>query len=123
MPEEYEALLADMLELTKEATTAQAAEALPVAEDGWDTRPDADSYGEIALEFEAESLDGDNEKQQRSFEGSVDLYSRKRDGDGWIQLIEQCLTKHCGASWVLNYHGYERETALSHWEWAFQVEG
>ena len=69
MPEEYESLLADMLELTKEATTAWGAEALPVAEDGWDTRPDADSYGEIAIEFEAESLDGDNEKQQRSFEG------------------------------------------------------
>ena len=123
MPEEYEALLADMLELTKEATTAQEAETLLVAEDGWDTRPDADSYGEIALEFEAESLDGDNEKQQRSFEGSIDLYSKKRDGDGWIQLIEQTLTKHCGASWMLNCHGYEREAALSHWEWAFQVEG
>ena len=38
-------------------------------------------------------------------------------------LIEQTLTKHCGANWNLNYHGYERETALSHWEWAFQVEG
>ena len=123
MPEEYESLLADMLELTKEATTAQAAETLPVAEDGWDTRPDADSYGEIALEFEAESLDGDNEKQQRSFEGSVDLYSRKRDGAGWVELITATLTAHCEGAWSLNYHGYERETALSHWEWAFQVEG
>ena len=124
MPEAYEALLADMKALEKEpATTSEQAEVLPVEEDGWDTRPDVESYGEIQLEFEADSLDGDNVKLNRAFEGSIDLYSRKRTGDGWIQLIEQTLTKHCGANWILNYHGYERETALSHWEWAFQIEG
>lgn len=124
MPEAYEALLAEMKTLTQEpATTSEPAEVLPVEEDGWDTRPDADSYGEIYFEFEADHLDGDDIKLNRSFEGSIDFYSRKRDGDGWIQLIEQVLTKHCGACWYLNHHGYERETALSHWEWAFQVEG
>ena len=124
MPEEYEALLSDMKALEQEsATTSEPPDKLPVEEDGWRTRPDVESYGEIQLEFEAGSLDGDNVKLHRAFEGSVDLYSRKRNGGGWVQLIEQTLTKHCGANWNLNYHGYERETALSHWEWAFQVEG
>ena len=124
MPEAYEALLAEMKTLTQEpATTSEPAEVLPVEEDGWDVRPNVDSYGEMQLEFEADNLDGDNEKLHRAFEGSIDLYSRKRNGGGWVALIEQTLTKHCGANWNLNYHGYERETSLSHWEWAFQVEG
>ena len=124
MPENYEALLADMKALTQEpATTSEQAEVLPVEEDGWDTRPDAESYGEIAFEFEADHFDGDDVKVARAFEGSMDLYSKKRDGAGWVQLIEQTLTAHCGCNWILNYHGFERATALSHWEWAFQVEG
>ena len=77
---------------------------------------------EFTLTFE-DHFDGDNVKVARAFEGSMDLYSRKRNGDGWVQLIEQTLTAHCGCNWILNYHGYEREAALSHWEWAFQVEG
>ena len=124
MPEEYESLLAEMKALTQDpAVTSEPPVILPVEEDGWDTRPSTESYGEISFEFEAGSMAGDNKKLHRAFEGSIDLYSKKRDGAGWVQLIEQTLTKHCGANWNLNYHGYERETALSHWEWAFQVEG
>ena len=116
MPEEYTALVTDLKALT------QGAKSLPVAENGWTTRPDADSYGIVALEFEADALHGDNIKVCVAYEGSVDLYSRKKDGDGWIPLICGVLTEHCEGAWSLNSHQYERETGLFHWEWAFQVE-
>ena len=96
---------------------------LPMAEDGWDTRPDVVSYGEVRLDFEADNLTGDDLKQSISYEGSVDLYSMVRSGAGWVELITQTLTDHCRAAWSLNSHTYERETGLFHWEWVFQVEG
>lgn len=117
MPEEYEALVAAMKAITKENVT------LPVAEYDWNTRPNADSYGTIALEFEADALEGDNIKQVRAFEGSVDLWSHQKRGGGWISLIEAVLEEHCESAWTLNYHAYERETGLFHWEWSFQIEG
>ena len=96
---------------------------LPVAEDGWSTRPDTDSYGIIyPIEFEADRLNGDDVKLAAANEGSFDLYSRKKDGDGWIPLIRAALQEHCGAAWRLNHRGYENDTRLWHWEWAFQTE-
>lgn len=121
MPEEYEALVADMKAL------AQGVEpdiiTLPVAENEWTTRPDTESYGTIALEFEPDALYGDDVKQAEAYEGSMDLYSRKKDGAGWIPLIRRALTEHCDGAWRLNHHAHERETGLFHWEWVFQVEG
>ena len=71
MLENYTALVTAMKGLTQaSAITTEPDKGLPVAEDGWDTRPDVDSYGEIQLEFEADSLDGDNRKHDRAFEGS-----------------------------------------------------
>ena len=121
MPEEYGALVADMKAL------AQGVEpdiiTLPVAENEWNTRPDAESYGIIACEFEAGQLNGDNEKLDAAYEGSMDLYSHKKDGAGWIPLIKNTLKEYCDGAWSLNHHAYERETGLFHWEWIFQVEG
>jgi hypothetical protein len=121
MPTEYESLVTAMKALTQgeEPNTVT----LPVAEYDWKTRPNADSYGTIALEFEADALEGDNIKQVRAFEGSVDLWSHQKRGSGWIALIEAVLTEHCESAWTLNYHAYERETGLFHWEWSFQIEG
>ena len=121
MPDEYTSLVAAMKTLTQGETPNTVT--LLMAEDGWNTRPDADSYGFIALEFEPDALGGDNRKMIRAYEGSVDLYSRKRNGDGWIRLIEDALTEYCGGCWSLNHHAHERETGLFHWEWVFQVEG
>lgn len=96
---------------------------LPVAEDGWNTRPDTDSYGIVyPIEFEADQLNGDDVKQAVANEGSFDLYSRKKDGDGWIQTIRNALTDNCEGCWRLNHHAYEHDTGLFHWEWVFQVE-
>ena len=117
MPEEYMALVDDMKAMTREGVT------LKVAEDEWNTRPDDDSYGEISLEFEADHFDGDNQKQAEAHEGSFDLYSVKRDGDGWIPLIREILTTQRDSCWRLNSHAYENKTRLFHWEWVFQIEG
>ena len=121
MPTEYESLVTAMKALTQgeEPNTVT----LPVAEHEWQTRPSGESYGIIALEFEADALNGDNAKQARAFEGSMDLYSRQKNGGGWIPLIEQTLAEHCESAWTLNYHSYEREAQIFHWEWAFQIEG
>ena len=124
MPDEYIALVAAMKALTQASgTTSEPDRVLPVAEDEWDTRPEAVSYGEIQLDFEADALNGDNRKVAAAYEGSFDLYSHKRDGDGWIPLIRGALEDHCDGAWRLNFHSYERETRLFHWEWVFQIEG
>lgn len=116
MPEDYIALLEDLKNLD------QGGVLLPVAEDEWATRPETVSYGVVALEFEADALYGDDRKAATAYEGSVDLFSLQRDGAGWVPMITETLTEHCGGCWSLNRHTYERETGLFHWEWAFQVE-
>ena len=120
MPTEYTQLVAALKALTQGETPNTVT--LLMAENGWNTRPDADSYGIVALDFEADALRGDDIKCATAYEGSVDLFSRKKDGDGWISLICTALTAHCDGAWSLNSHQYERETGLFHWEWTFQVE-
>lgn len=128
MPEEYTALVEALKALTQEEEPARTdAEAvtvtLPMAEDEWYTRPDTVSYGTVRLDFEADALYGDNRKVATAWEGSVDLYSLVKTGAGWVELIVQTLTEHCDGCWSLNYHTYERDTGLFHWEFVFQVEG
>lgn len=115
MPEEYENLVEDLKALEQEGA------GLPMAEDEWYTRPDTVSYGLISLDFEAGQLNGDGLKQDVSYEGSVDLFSLARSGAGWVPLITETLTEHCGSAWSLNSHTYERDTGLFHWEWTFEV--
>lgn len=116
MHEKYEALVADLKDLEQEGVI------LPMAEDEWYTRPDTVSYGIVQLDFEADALQGDDVKSDRAWEGSVDLFSLAKSGAGWVQMIENALTKHCDGCWSLNRHTYERETSLTHWEWVFQTE-
>lgn len=122
MPEEYTSLVTALKALTQGESPATVI-TLPMAESEWNTRPDAESYGIVNLDFEVDALHGDNRKCVTAYEGSVDLFSRKRDGAGWVPLITGVLTEHCDGCWSLNAHMYERETGLFHWEWAFQVEG
>ena len=120
MPTEYTQLVAALKALT--IVNDQDSRTLLMAENGWNTRPDADSYGLVALEYEADALRGDNRKVATAYEGSVDLFSRKKDGDGWVPAISAVLTDHCDGAWSLNSHQYERETGLFHWEWVYQIE-
>ena len=65
MPSEYEALVA-ALKLTS----------IPVAEYGWKNRPEG-AYGVVQLDFEVASLDAGDVKQDRVWEGAVDLFYPK----------------------------------------------
>jgi hypothetical protein len=110
MPSEYEALVA-ALKLTD----------IPFAEYGWKTRPEG-AYGVVQLDFEAGQMNGDGEKLDRVWEGSVDLfYPKLTDRGDLIDAVEETLTEILGNSWELNSTQYERETGLFHVEWAFQV--
>ena len=122
MPEEYTSLVTALKGLTQGESPDPVVK-LPMAEDEWNTRPDTVSYGIVRLDFEADALHGDNRKVATAYEGSVHLFSLKRDGAGWVDLITQTLTEYCEGCWSLNHHTYERDTGLFHWEWAFQVEG
>ena len=109
MPNEYAALVA-ALKLTS----------VPFSEYSWKKRPDG-AYGVVSLEFEAGHLDGGDAKNDRVWEGSVDLfYPRLSERDDLIEEIEETLTEVVGNSWVLNSTQYEHETGLFHIEWAFQ---
>ena len=115
MPEEYTNLVTALKALEQDNVV------LPMAEDEWNTRPDTVSYGIVSLDLEADQLNGDNVKNDASHEGSVDLFSRARNGAGWVKKITDTLTTHCGSCWSLNSHTYERGTGLFHWEWTFEV--
>ena len=115
----YESLVSALKALTQgEAPNTQT---LPMAENEWNTRPQAESYGIVGLDFEADALRGDDRKTDTSWEGSVDLFSHAKNGAGWVNLITGTLMAHCGGCWGLNSHVYERETGLFHWEWTFEV--
>ena len=122
MPTEYTNLVTALKGLTQ-GTAPDPVITLPMAENEWNTRPDSDSYGIVALDFEADALYGDNLKRITAYEGSIDLFSRSKDGSGWVELIAQTLIDYCEGAWSLNSHQYERENNIFHWEWVFQVEG
>ena len=119
MPEEYTQIVQALKSLTQ--GEAPNVSTLQMTEDEWRTRPDTVSYGIVSLDFESNRLEGDDVKKQRAHECSVDLFSLVKGGAGWVELIEETLTAYCGANWTLNSRSYERETALFHWEWVFEV--
>jgi hypothetical protein len=110
MPSEYEALVA-ALKLTS----------TPVAEYGWKTRPEG-AYYTVQLDGEAGSMDGDSDKLDRSWEGSLDLfYPKLTDRDDLIEATEEILAEIFGSSWYLNSTQYENGTGLFHVEWVFEA--
>ena len=110
MPSEYEALVA-ALKLTS----------TPVAEYGWKTRPEG-AYYVVQLDGEAGSMDGDSDKLDRSWEGSLDLfYPKLTDRDDLIEATEEILAEIFGSSWYLNSTQYENGTGLFHVEWVFEA--
>lgn len=112
MPQEYEDL-----------KTALGETGIPFAEYGWKTAP-AGEYGVISLEFEADSLNGDDGKRLRAWEGSIDVYFRQVSRKGAvIEAVENVLKNVCDASWLMNSLQHESSTGLFHAEWVFQVEG
>ena len=74
----------------------------------WKTRP-AGNFGTVQLDFEAEDDHGDDQKQDRAWEGSVDLYTHGKAAQTAAQ-VEAVLESICGASWGLNLQAYEHDT-------------
>ena len=110
MPSEYETLVA-ALKLTD----------IPFAEYAWKKRPEG-TYGVVSLDFEADSLDGDGGKLDRSWEASVDVFFYKLSERGdVISTVEEVLAEVCGSSWWLNSNQYEDNTGLFHLEWVCEV--
>ena len=111
MPSEYIALVA-ALKLTD----------TPVAEYGWKNRPEG-AYYTVQLESETDSMDGDGLKQDRAWEGSLDLfYPKLSDRTDLIDATEEILAEICGSSWYMNSTQYENSTGLFHVEWVFEVQ-
>ena len=98
----------------------QAIEGVRFAEYQWKTRP-AGNFGTVQLDFEADDDTGDDQKQDRAWEGSVDLYTH---GKQWmiVAAVESVLEDICEGSWYLNSEQHERETGLIHREFVFQIE-
>ena len=86
----------------------------------WKTRPNG-NFGTVQLDFEAESDNGDDCKQDRAWEGSVDLYTHGKEMV-IVAAVESALEDVCEGSWSLNSEQYERETGLIHREFTFQIE-
>ena len=99
---------------------ALKATGIPFAEYQWRTRP-AGAFGVVQLERSASTVEGDDQIQERAYEGSVDLYMPQRDTDK-IEQIEEVLRDNCDGAFVLSAILYEEETGLLHYEWVFQLE-
>lgn len=86
----------------------------------WKTRPNG-NHGMVQLDFEAEDSNGDDEKQDRAWEGSVDLYTHGKEMT-IVAAVETALETVCQGSWYINSEQYEHDTGLVHREFVFQIE-
>jgi hypothetical protein len=98
----------------------QAIEGVRFAEYEWRTRPDG-NHGTVKPDFDAEADNGDDHKQDRAVEGSIDLYTHGKEMIV-AAAVESVLEEVCEGSWELNSIQYERETGLLHREYIFQLE-
>ena len=86
----------------------------------WKTRPNG-NFGTVQLDFEAETDNGDDGKQSRAWEGSVDLYTHGKEMT-IVAAVETALETVCEGSWYVNSEQYEQQTGLVHREYVFQLE-
>ena len=86
----------------------------------WKTRPNG-NFGTVQLDFEAETSNGDDRKQDRAWEGSVDLFTHGKEMT-IAAAVETALETVCMGSWYLNSEQYEQQTGLVHREYVFQLE-
>ena len=101
-------------------TKLKAIEGVKFTEYEWKTRPSG-NFGTVQLDFETDSDEGDDSKQDRAWEGRVDLYTHGKEMM-IVSAVESALESVCTGSWYLNSEQYERETGLIHREFVFQIE-
>lgn len=101
-------------------TKLKAIKGVQFAEYEWQTRPNG-NFGTVQLDFEAADDNGDDIKQARAWEGSVDLFTHGKEML-IVAEVESALEEVCEGSWYLNSEQYERETGLVHREFVFQIE-
>ena len=87
---------------------------------GWKTRP-AGNHGTYQIDFEVNDDIGDDCKQNRGWEGSVDLFTHGKEML-IVAEVESVIENVCQGSWELNSEQYERETGLIHREFIFWME-
>ena len=110
MPSEYEALVA-ALKLTE----------YPTAEYGWRAMPEG-THLVTGIDMESDQLNGEGEKLDRSWSGTVDAFFRKlSERDDIIETVEEILTEIFGDSWTMNSVQYENTTGFFHIEWVFEA--
>lgn len=97
----------------------QNIEGIEIAEYEWRTRPNGD-HGTVQKDFEIDSDNGNDGKQDRAWEGSVDTFTHGK-AMLTIAAVESVLEEICTGSWYLNSEQYERETGLTHREFVFQL--
>ena len=86
----------------------------------WKTRP-IGNYGTVQIDFEVDDDHGDDFKQDRAWEGSVDLFTTGKEMM-IVAAVESALEAVCEGAWELNSEQYEKETGLVHREFVFQME-
>ena len=101
-------------------TLLKAIKGVQFAEYEWKTRPNG-NFGTVQLDFEAETSNGDDGKQDRAWEGSVDLFTYGKEMM-IVAAVESVLEDVCEGSWYLNSEQYEYDTGLIHREFVFQIE-
>ena len=111
MPSEYETLVEELKKTE-----------IPFVEYEWKNRPDS-TYGLVSLDFEDDSMEGDGEKIDRTWQASVDVFlSRLSERGSVISAIEGVLREVCGSGWWLNSIQYETDTRLFHYEWVCELQ-
>lgn len=71
-----------------------------------------------AEEFEADALNGDNQKLEQTISGSIDYFT-KVDMDPMVDKLQNALNK-AQISFRLNSVQYEEETGYIHYEWTWE---
>ena len=73
-----------------------------------------------AEDSEADSLNGDNLKQEQGIHGTIDYFT-KTEFDSVVDDIQEGLNGLEGVSWRINSVQFEEETTFIHHEWEFWV--
>ena len=101
-------------------TLLKAIQGVQFTEYEWKTRPNG-NFGTVQLDFEADDDNGDDTKQNRAWEGSVDLFTHGKEMM-IVAAVESALETVCEGSWYINSEQYEKDTGLIHREFVFQLE-